>query len=171
MKITCRIDVAEAIRRGQNASDKMDVEIDVTQLSFKERDALSNHLMAQNFKHPVTHVWPAIPEPTAKGLRETLEKMVAGHRERSFRLCDVTHGALDSTGQKSEVKVGRFIVTENEPSAPFPAGNYCAWRVERIDNDTVYAVLDLDVSDRLSRDLSGFLRAFLNQQPHEPQNS
>jgi hypothetical protein len=72
MKITCRVNIPEAVRRGFNAEEKMQIEIDVTNLTFRERDTLSSHLMAQNFKNPTTHVWPEIPEPTVKGLQESL---------------------------------------------------------------------------------------------------
>lgn len=76
MTITCKIDMPEAVRRGFNVTDKMDVEIDITTLSFRERDVLSANLMAQNFKNPKTHLWTPIPAPTAKGLREVLGNML-----------------------------------------------------------------------------------------------
>lgn len=75
LRLQVKIDVLEAVRRGFNVEEKMILEVDVTKLPYKERSTLSRYLMGRNFKNPVTHVWPALPEPTIYGLRALLQKL------------------------------------------------------------------------------------------------
>ena len=142
----CSINLPEAIRRGFNASKNMDVEIDVRDLTKEDRDLLSEYIMGGNFKHPVVHYWPRLPEPTQKGLCEALAEIRAT-ASRVFRLDDVTHGALDGAlADKADVAVGNFLVTENGPNAAWPPCNYCAWRIVSTEGGIVQTQLDIEAS-------------------------
>lgn len=154
MIINCKVNVAESIRRGIDTAPTASIEIDPSTLPDAARAVLAALYQGGNFK-TVDHVWPPIPEPTTQGLVEILKQLAAGDGS-SCRKQFHNNGARQFTlpdGSTSDTpEVGALIHTENEPSSPWPPGNYICWRVTDIlsDSVTVNTVLDLPASAAFS---------------------
>jgi hypothetical protein len=79
MQLTCKIDQAEAIRRGHDASSTIKLEIDPATLSQGQRETLAAHFSNGEFKSG--YIYPLLPEPSIAGFLEALEKIMAKESE------------------------------------------------------------------------------------------
>lgn len=79
MQLTCKVNQAEAIRRGFNTSSTIKLDIDPATLTPEERATLADNFSSGEFKQGYSD--GQIPEPTVDGFLETLRQLVAKSNE------------------------------------------------------------------------------------------
>lgn len=79
MQLTCKVNQAEAIRRGFDANSTVKLEIDPAALSAEERATLADNFSSGEFKQGCREC--PIPEPSVEGFLETLRLLVVAESE------------------------------------------------------------------------------------------
>ena len=141
MQLNCKINVAEALRRGHDSQPREVLEFEITELSQDERETLSGYMMGGNFKS-TSHDWPELAAPTVQALRERLFEL---RNRPTSRFPDTTVVlAPNLYTVLSQPRIGALCLSPEDPDV----GWRNLWRITGQSDGALDTVLDLEAMDR-----------------------